>query len=213
MSRPDRLVVVLGTSTEVGKTWVGSQLLRELHGRSASVSARKPLQSFDPAAPGPTDAAVLAEATGESVEDVCPPGHDFGLAMAPPMAAAALGATVPTLARLCRTIRWPDPPVSVGLVETVGGVRSPLAEDGDSLDLARALDPDVTVLVAGAGLGVIDAVRSAGAQIAPLPLVVHLNRFDPDVDLHHRNRDWLRDRDGFDVVTTVVDLADRVAPA
>ena len=58
------------------------------------------------------------------------------------------------------SIAWPEAAVDVGLVETVGGVRSPLAEDGDSRDLVRALAVDVVVLVADAGLGTIDAVRS-----------------------------------------------------
>lgn len=210
MNRPEYLVVVVGTATEVGKTWVSARLLRELRGRGTSVSARKPLQSFDPELAEPTDAAVLAAATGEDIEDVCPHGHSFSVPMAPPMAANVLGLKAPTLARLRKTLRWPAERVSVGLVETVGGVRSPLSEDGDSLALARALDPDVVILVADAGLGVIDSVRSASDQLGVLPVVVHLNRFDPSDQLHHRNRDWLLQRDGFDVVTTVEDLADRV---
>jgi hypothetical protein len=40
---------------------------------------------------------------------------------------------------------------------------------------------------------------------------VHLNRYQPDCDLHVRNRAWLSDRDGFDVTVSVSDLADRLA--
>lgn len=213
MSRPRRLAVVVGTATEVGKTWVAARLLRELRARDSTVSVRKPLQSFDPGSSEPTDAAVLAAASGEDVDVVCRDGHSFALAMAPPMAADVLGRRAPTLARLRRTMAWPDPAVDVGLVETVGGVRSPLSDDGDSLALTRALDPDIVVLVADAGLGVIDAVRSAADQLTMFRLAVYLNRFDPSDQLHHRNRDWLLQRDGFDVVTTVEDLADRVAGA
>jgi hypothetical protein len=38
-----------------------------------------------------------------------------------------------------------------------------------------------------------------------------LNRFDADDDLHERNRDWLAARDGYDVVTRVDALVDRLA--
>ena len=34
------------------------------------------------------------------------------------------------------------------------------------------------------------------------PVVVVLNRFDPGVDLHVRNREWLQARDGLTVVAT-----------
>ncbi len=55
----------------------------------------------------------------------------------------------------------------MGLVETAGGVRSPLAADGDCLDYCAALDPDVVVLVADAGLGTINAVRLTLDALAP----------------------------------------------
>src|SRR2546430_1179181 len=48
--------------------------------------------------------------------------------------------------------------VDVGLVEAVGGVRSPLADDGDSVDLAEALMLDVVVFVVHVGLGMINVV-------------------------------------------------------
>lgn len=137
--RPERLVVALGTATEVGKTWVGARVLEELRRAGVSVGARKPVQSFAPG-DGATDAEVLAAATGEAVEDVCPPHRWYEVAMAPPMAADALGRAPFTAADLVRELRWPQG-VTVGWVETVGGPRSPIAADGDSADLAAALAP------------------------------------------------------------------------
>jgi dethiobiotin synthetase len=209
MTRPDLLVGVCGTATEVGKTWASARLLQRLVGDGRTVSARKPLQSFDPDDDAPTDAEVLAAATGQVPHEVCPEPGWYPVPMAPPMAAAALGRRCPTLAEVVAGITWPDR-VGVGLVETVGGVRSPLAEDGDSRDLVRALDVDLVVLVADAGLGTIDAVRSGVDALAPRPVVVLLNRFDQGDDLHLRNRDWLLQRDGFDVVVDVEGLAARL---
>lgn len=210
MTRPTLLVGVCGTATEVGKTWVGAELARTLRAGGRSVAARKPLQSFDPDDGQPTDAEILASATGEPTTDVCPEARWYPIPMAPPMAAAALGRSCPTLAEVATSIVWPEHGVDVGLVETVGGVRSPLAEDGDSCELVRRLDVDAVVLVADAGLGTIDAVRGGVDSLAPLAVVVLLNRFDAADDLHARNRSWLRDRDGFDVVTSVEHLAGRL---
>ena len=204
MPRPDRLVLVVGTGTEVGKTWVACALARSLRAAGVAVAARKPAQSFDPGEAAPSDAELLAAATGETPYDVCPPDHTYPLAMAPPMAAAALGRRVPTMAELAGGLAegsgWPAG-VGVGIVEAAGGVRSPLADDGDSVDLARALDPDLVVLVADAGLGTIHAVRSSAAALAGWTLAVVLNRYDPGSDLHRRNRAWLAERDGLPVYT------------
>lgn len=205
MTRPELLIGVAGTATEVGKTYVSGLLAEALRAGGRSVAARKPLQSFDPDDDAPTDAEVLGAATVADPYDVCPESGWFPVPMAPPMAASALGRRCPTLHEVVDAIRWPAP-VDVGLVETVGGVRSPLAEDGDSRDLVRALAVDVVVLVADAGLGTIDAVRSGVDALAPLPVAVVLNRFDDGDDLHRRNRDWLRGRDGYDVVTSISDL-------
>ena len=158
MSRPTVLVVVAGTGTEVGKTWVAARLIERWRSRGLSVAARKPAQSFDPGHGGATDAEVLGLASGEDPSVVCRPERSYPLALAPPMAAARLGLSAPHLAELVDELRWPDD-VDVGLVETAGGLRSPQAADADALDLMMALEPDCALLVADAGLGTINAVR------------------------------------------------------
>jgi dethiobiotin synthetase len=205
--RPERLVAVVGTDTGVGKTWASSKVLARLRAAGTTVAARKPVQSFAPCDPE-TDADVLALATGEGPETVCPPARWYAVEMAPPIAAAFLGTAPPALDDLLQELEWPPDAVGVGLVETVGGPRSPLAADADSAALAAALGPDLTVLVAPAGLGAINAVRLC-APAVPSPLVVFLNHFDGG-DVHDRNRRWLQ-VEGFDVVVDVVELARRVA--
>src|SRR5204862_7343835 len=153
------LVVCVGTGTEVGKTWLGAAVLGTARAAGRSVAARKPAQSFAPDDRHPTDAAVLADASGEPAETVCPPHRWYPRAMAPPMAAAALGRPPPALADLVAEIVWPDPLPHLRWVEGAGGVRSPLGADGDNADLCRLLSPDLVVLVADAGLGTINAVR------------------------------------------------------
>jgi dethiobiotin synthetase len=214
MTRPQRLVLVVGTATEVGKTWTGGEVLRRLRDRGVTVAARKPAQSADRDDPGPSDAAVLAAATGEQPTEVCPTNRTYTVAMAPPMAAAVLGLAEPTTAELLAELRWPPGPggagVEVGWLETVGGPRSPIAIDGDAVTLADELDPDLVVLVADAGLGTINAVLVSLASFVGRAAIVFLNRFDPDDDLHRRNRDWLATREGLEVVVDLEALSNVV---
>ena len=201
--RPELLVAVVGTGTEVGKTWVTAAVATRLRADGVVVRARKPAQSFDPSdSPDERDASVLARATGEEPDEVCLPYRSYERAMAPPMAAAALGRERIVLDELVGEIAWPDG-TAVGFVETAGGVRAPIADDGDNVELVRRLAPDVTVLVGDAGLGTINVVRLSAGAVGDVggDLVVVLNRFDANDDLHARNRDWLYDIDGFEVVT------------
>jgi len=201
VNRPERLVLVVGTGTEVGKTWVTCRLARALRRRGLIVAARKPAQSYEAGDDlSDTDAALLAHATGEHPAVVCPQHRWYPVAMAPPMAAEALGRMPFTVADLVHELAWP-PAVGVGLVEAAGGVRSPVAADGDGVALAEALHPERVLLVADAGLGTINGVRLAAAALVSWPVTVVLNRFDVDDELHVRNRDWLSGRDGYAVVT------------
>lgn len=190
--RPARLVLIAGTGTEVGKTWVAAQVIGLVRAEGGMrVAARKPAQSYAPE-DSVTDAGILAAATGEQPEDVCPLDRWYAVPMAPFMAAEVLGRPPFTLPDLLAGIRWPAPRVALGVVESAGGVRSPIATDGaDTVDLADALRPDLVVVVADAGLGTINAVRLAVGALDAHPVMILLNRFDAGLDLHRRNRAWL----------------------
>lgn len=207
--RPRALAVVAGTATEVGKTWVGARLAAALRARGWRVGARKPAQSFAPGESGGTDAERLAAATGEAPEAVCPRGRWYERPLAPPMAAEALGRPPFSLADLARELAasWPRPPLDLALVELAGGPRSPLADDGDGVALTRALAPDFVLLVADAGLGAINAARLAADAFAPLPVLLHLNRWDEALEVHRRNRDWLAARAGLPATSALGALA------
>ena len=199
MTRPATLVLVIGTATDVGKTWVGGEVLARLRAAGTTVAARKPAQSADAHDPGPSDADVLAGASGEDPAEVCPPHRSYRVAMAPPMAADATGLAEPTIDELLAELTWPEPAVAVGWLETVGGPRSPIGADGDAVTVSERLDPDLVVLVADAGLGTINAVLLSLAPFAGRRTVTFLNLFDPADDLHRRNLDWLRTRERLEV--------------
>lgn len=223
--RPERIILVCGTATEVGKTWVSSQLLSKLRARGVTLAARKPAQSFDIDAEGgrlggATDAEILAAASGEDPDEVCHPFRSYHRAMAPPMAAEALGLPPFTVGDLIQELLWPAGQVQVGVVEMAGGVRSPQAADGDTTEVITGLAPDLVLLVADAGLGTLngvrmsmDALRTVTRAAEEIPVVVVLDRFDGHHDIHRRNRQWLTDRLGYLVVvapgeeTVLADLA------
>jgi dethiobiotin synthetase len=197
------IVVVAGTGTGVGKTWVTAELAAALRRHTVAVAARKPVQSFAPDDDTPTDAEVLAEATGEAPHTVCPAHRWLPRAMAPPMAAEVLETAPFTVAELTSEVTNDLPRDTLVLVESAGGVRSPIAADGDTVTLARALQAARVILVADAGLGTINLVRMSveALRAQPANVIVYLNRFDPDNELHDRNHDWLVTREGLEVVT------------
>jgi len=201
-------IVVAGTGTEVGKTYVTAAVTRALRARGVNVALRKPVQSF---APGDmsTDADALAAASGEDPTTVCPSHRRYAIAMAPPMAADALGLPPFSIADLVAELDAPEG--AMVLVESAGGVRSPLAADGDTVDLIDALRPALVILVADAGLGTINAVQLSVAALGAPKVVVFLNRFDRDDDLHRRNAEWLRSQAARNVVTEIEALADRIS--
>lgn len=210
-SRPRRLVVIAGTATEIGKTWVAAAVLRAALDAGWTVAARKPAQSTVPGEVA--DSEILAMVTGESADAICRPERSYSVPMAPPMAAEATGQEPPTLDQLADELQrsWVGRFRDLGVVELAGGVASPMSLDGDGSDLVGSVEPDAVVLVADAGLGTINAVRLAVAslrtRVGPsLAIHVFLNRFDEADELHRRNRDWLVEREALSVTVSVETL-------
>lgn len=201
---PKHLIAIVGTNTEVGKTWIGCKILRLARAAGLRVAARKPAQSFAAGDTSATDAELLATASGESPHDVCPAHRWYRMAMAPPMAADALRQARITLEELTNELQWPAD-ADVGVIETAGGLLSPIAHDGDNLELLRAIKPDRVLLVADAGLGTINAVRLSLRALTDFVTCVVLNRYDIGDELHRRNRDWLREQYG---VNAAIDAAE-----
>ena len=206
MTRPDLLVLAAGTGTGVGKTWTCIELTRAFQMRKMSVAIRKPVQSFEPGALE-TDADKLAAVTGDNPESVCLPHRWYAKAMAPPMAASSLGLASYDIHELATELRW-DERVDVGLVEMCGGICSPLAADGDTIDYALLSKPDVALLVADSSLDTVNDVRLGCDALHPFNAVTFLNRFDESNELHRRNRDWLIENDGITVTTSILTTVD-----
>ncbi len=171
---------ITGTDTDVGKTSVAVGILRSLLARNLRVGAIKPVASgFDPAIGYSADTLALLEALGGP----CPADRitplSFPLPLAPCVAARLAGTRLSHAEILDRTadaIAWWSQLADVLVVEGVGGLLCPLAEDSTVADLAMALDYPL-VIVARRGLGTlnhtlltVEAARLRGLRIAGLVL-------------------------------------------
>ncbi len=173
---------VTGTDTEVGKTYVASQMARALRAEHRRVGVYKPAASGcrrladDWVA---DDALALWEAAGRpgELEQVCP--QRFGPTLAPHLAAEAEGRQLDEQLLFAGLGFW-SATSEVLVVEGAGGLLSPLGPRLLVADLAAAFGFPL-VIVARDELGAINQVLLAAraAQSWPTPLrvaAVVLNR-------------------------------------
>ncbi|MDB5480961.1 MAG: ATP-dependent dethiobiotin synthetase BioD [Caulobacteraceae bacterium] len=161
---------VAGTGTDVGKTYVTASLIRGLREAGMLTEALKPVVSgFDPDAPEGSDPAVLLQALGRdwspgALAEIAP--WRFRAPLSPPLAAAREGGCLSgeMVIAHCRDRAERMPDEAWLLVESAGGVMSPLDDTLTMLDLAAALEAPV-LLVAGSYLGTISHTLTAAAVI------------------------------------------------
>ena len=181
---------VTGTDTDVGKTWVGTQLIKSLKARNVNVKPRKPIESGWPDSENiqSTDSWKLSEAADciNSINIVCP--NRFSTPVSPVRAAriASKKLTISTVKQQCLSGITED---DFLYVEGAGGFYSPFVEDGLNADLASQLSLPV-VLIANNKLGCISQVLlCCGArQRRQLNLrAVILNQVDPNTNVQAMN--------------------------
>lgn len=153
-----RRLVIVGTGTGVGKTWVTAALARALTTRSLRVVALKPVETGVDDSAADTDFQRLATV---SSFHVAPQPYRFVPPVSPHLAARRAARTIEldqtlTYVRFHESGQAPD----WTLVETAGGLFSPLAPGLTNFDLARALDPAHWLLVGADSLGVLHDVTA-----------------------------------------------------
>ena len=164
-----RLLLVCGTGTGIGKTHLSATLLRRA-GRDCDAAGFKPIESgctlWDPS----SDHAQLAAASVFHVKHA--PEYCLSAPVSPHLAARQEGTRIEVARIVERTIQI-SKQHDILLVETAGGLFSPLNESALNVDLVRALQnaqPEaVTILVASNRLGVLHDVgavaRAAGCRV------------------------------------------------
>ena len=180
------LVVVTGTGTEIGKTHTSVALLMRWgqirSGHGAGVVGAKPVETgVRPGEPG-ADLARLAEASTFHVKRHLAQRYAFARPVSPHLAARDEGITI-NLKRIVADVEALRRRAGGVLVELPGGLFSPLTARRTNADLARALDPTATILVAPDRLGVlhdvvatVTAAASVGTKLTGLVLVAPRNR-------------------------------------
>lgn len=155
-----RRIVVLGTGTGVGKTHVSVALGRTL-GRlqpERRIALLKPVETgFAPGAS--SDAKRLAAASRGFPEPEPHPRFGFEPPISPHLAARRAGLAIDVRQIVAWVERFESraAPRSEDLIviETAGGVFSPLSDTATNLELAMALEPATWLLVAPDALGVL----------------------------------------------------------
>lgn len=145
-TRP-RIVFVTGTDSGVGKTWVGCALGRALVRAGHRVVAIKVVETGTDLNPSSTEDGVqLAAATGQRS-----PLHAlyrFRTPVSPAVAAELEGHPKLDFDTVVSEVERVARGTEVTLVETAGGLLTPLAWDWNVVDLAEALGASVLVAAA-----------------------------------------------------------------
>lgn len=183
-----RRLFISGAHTDVGKTYAACAILQAARAKGLTTQALKPVVSgFDPgdwaqSDPGRLLAALGRPLTPETLDAISP--LRFTAALSPPMAARLEGRDLrlAELADFCRR-GLAASTADLTLVEGVGGVMSPIAEDATGLDLMLALGLP-TVLVGGSYLGAIShtltAIETLRGRGLPIHAVVISQSAEPD---------------------------------
>ena len=190
-------VTLLGTDTGVGKTWIGCRLVAELRARGATVGVFKPIESGcgpDEGPLVPADAFALIEAAGgaQSADSACP--WPLPRPLTPASELQRLGRQI-TASQLVRAADAAQAGADWLVVETAGGVLSPLTSSLASADLASLLG-GVAVLVAPNRLGAISqavaALEAARSREVVVAAVLLNNVGDVDAEVARSNEAWIR---------------------
>jgi dethiobiotin synthetase len=162
-------LVVLGTGTNVGKTYVATALLSRLRERGVDTLGLKPIETGLPTrdtAPRNGSDAHALEAVSSLPAPRPHPLFGFAEPISPHLAARRANVE-PSVASVAQWVHdatihhitvWT-------CVETAGGALSPLSATATNADLAAALAPAVLVLVAPDSLGVLHDVSATLAAL------------------------------------------------
>ncbi len=202
-----RGLFVTGTGTGVGKTVLSAALLAAMAAAGERVRAHKPVVTGLDDRPGPDggwppDHELLASVAGMRPEEVAP--LRYGPAVSPHLAARLAGEEIDP-AELIARARMAAAAAGDGplIVEGVGGLLVPLAEDFTVRDLAVALDLGV-LIAAEPGLGTLNhtllALEAARAARLDVRAVVLTPWPETPAELERSNRDTIARLGGVEVV-------------
>ncbi|ELZ10454.1 dethiobiotin synthase [Natrialba aegyptia] len=183
----ENAVAVVGTDTGVGKTVVTAGLVGWLREEGYDARAIKPAQT---GYPPDDDAAFVADACGTERAATCCRRLEPALA---PAVAATVADEPLSYDSLLEDVAAELDAANPGVVEGIGGLRVPLADGRDVLDLVADLGVPA-VVVARSGLGTLNhtalsvsALRRRGVDVTGIVL----NQYDGESLAERTNPDAL----------------------
>lgn len=167
-----RRILLLGTGTNVGKTHVACALLAALRLRGVPAAALKPIAS------GVSDGLGEDALRHAAALEVAPrpPLFAYTRAVSPHLAARTEGHEV-RLEPIASEVERVGREVDVLVIESVGGLFSPLGPGLSSVDLAKSIAPADLVVVSADRLGVLHhlsacAIAAKACGLPPLRMVL-----------------------------------------
>ena len=167
-------LTILGTDTEVGKTYVACRVIESLVREGVAVGAYKPVASGAPSLEQ-SDGFKLWQASGQrgSLEEVTP--QQFTAPFAPPIAAELENKRVSDKAIIDGVLHWASR-CEILILEGAGGLMSPISWTMTNASLALELQFPI-VLVSENRVGVVNqvlttlvAARSIGLKVCSIVL-------------------------------------------
>lgn len=178
---------IVGTDTGVGKTYITAAVVGALREAGCDARAVKPVQTGFP----DDDRAVIASVCGDSEAAVCLRYFEEPLAPAVAAKREEVDLSYPTLRRETADALNDS---TIGIVEGIGGLRVPLADGHEVVDLVADLGCSA-VIVARAGLGTLNhtalTLEALSRRDVPV-LAVVLNQYEDATTAERSNPDVLR---------------------
>ncbi len=157
-----KIVIIYGTSTDVGKTFLTVKYISRLKSRGKKVFAIKPVLSGY-TDDGTSDSALISKALGLSESEVCK--YQFKAPVSPNIAAKFenIELNFASVVNFCKLAieKYKSLNYDYFIIETAGGAYSPIASDGLCIDLSFAIPKSKSVLITSNYLGCISNTISA----------------------------------------------------
>lgn len=184
---------VTGTDTGVGKTLVACALLRAFAKNGYSTVGMKPVGAGGGTLNEDIGRLRAASSVAAPIELTCP--YPLGAAIAPHIAAKREGVYI-ELEKILHSYDRLQALSDIVIVEGIGGLKVPINDSEDSVDLAKQLKLPI-ILVVGMRLGCLNhALLTAEAiQKSGLPLAAWVaNHIDPNMEALDENVAALKQR-------------------
>ncbi len=173
---------VIGTGTDVGKTYVSAVMLKKMQEKGVRCAYYKPVQSGGGKY---SDCDAVRQIAGVDVYN----SYSFEPPVSPHLAAKRVGVVIEK-EKIAQDFAQISAKYDQVLVEGAGGIFTPLGEDLILPDIIKMLGLDV-IIVADAGLGTINATvltleytRNHGIKVKG----VILNNYDENNEMHTDNK-------------------------